>query len=106
MFSNYPSTLNAGTQPAITAAEWGMIWRVVDDDLLLTEAKALAARLAGAATQGLALTKRALDAAETNDLDRQLDLECDLQTAAAASPDHAEGVAAFLGRRPPRFKGR
>jgi 2-(1,2-epoxy-1,2-dihydrophenyl)acetyl-CoA isomerase len=92
--------------PAATAAEWGMIWQVVEDDRLMTETHALAARLAGAATHGLALAKRALDAADTNDLDRQLDLERDLQEAASASPDHAEGVRAFLEKRPPVFTGR
>jgi len=92
--------------PAATAAEWGMIWQAVADDRLMEEAHALAARLAAAATSGLALTKRALDAAEANDLDHQLDLEGDLQQAAAASPDHAEGVRAFLEKRPPVFTGR
>jgi len=91
---------------AATAAEWGMIWRVVADDRLMEEAHALAARLAGQATLGLALTKRALDAAEDNDLDNQLELERDLQEEAGASPDHAEGVRAFLEKRPPVFTGR
>jgi 2-(1,2-epoxy-1,2-dihydrophenyl)acetyl-CoA isomerase len=91
--------------PAATAAEWGMIWQAVEDDRLMAEAHALATRLAGAATHGLALAKRALDAALTNDLDRQLDLERDLQSAAGASPDHAEGVRAFLEKRPPVFTG-
>jgi 2-(1,2-epoxy-1,2-dihydrophenyl)acetyl-CoA isomerase len=92
--------------PARTAAEWGMIWQAVADDRLMAEAHALAARLAGAATSGLALTKRALDMAESNDLDRQLDLERDLQAEAGASPDHAEGVRAFLEKRPAVFSGR
>ena len=92
--------------PAATAAEWGMIWQVVADDRLMAEAHALAARLAGGATLGLALTKRALDAAEANDLDLQLDLERDLQEEASASPDHTEGVRAFLEKRQPVFTGR
>ncbi len=91
--------------PAATAAEWGLIWQALDDDRLMPEAHALAARLAGGATVGLALTKRALDAAATNDLDHQLDLERDLQAEAAATPDHAEGVAAFLAKRAPAFRG-
>jgi len=92
--------------PAENAAEWGLIWQAVDDDKLIGEAVALAARLATQATQGLALTKRALDAAETNDLDTQLDVERDLQAEAGRTPDYAEGVRAFLEKRPAAFTGR
>ncbi len=89
--------------PAETAAEWGMIWQAVDDDRLMDEAHALAARLAAGPGGALGLIKQALDAAETNDLKRQLKLERNLQAEAAANPDHAEGVAAFLAKRPPSF---
>lgn len=92
--------------PAEKAAEWGLIWQAVDDGRLMDEAHALAARLAMQATQGLALTKRALDAAEANDLDRQLDLERDLQAEAGRTVDYAEGVRAFLEKRRPVFTGR
>ena len=92
--------------PAETAAEWGLIWRAVDDDQLLPEAEALVARLANQATEALALTKRALDLATGNILDAQLDLERDLQAEAAATADFAEGLAAFLAKRPARFGGR
>jgi len=92
--------------PATTAAEWGLIWQMVEDDRLMAEAQALAARLATQATTALALMKRALDAAATNPLDRQLDLERELQAEAGASPDHREGVRAFLDKRPPAFTGR
>lgn len=88
------------------AAEWGLIWRAVDDDQLMSEAHALAARLAAQATIGIALTKRALDAAETNTLDAQLDLERDLQDEAGHTQDYAEGVRAFAAKRAPNFTGR
>src|SRR4051794_25078408 len=89
--------------PAETAVEWGLIWRMVEDEKLAEEAQALAARLASQASTALALTKRALDASGSNPLDRQLDLEGELQLAAGKSPDHAEGVRAFLEKRPPIF---
>ena len=88
------------------AAEWGLIWQAVDDDKLLDAAHALAARLAKQATIGIGLTKHALDAAETNDLDTQLDLERDLQDEAGHTPDYAEGVRAFIEKRSPNFTGR
>ncbi|HEX2656379.1 MAG TPA: 2-(1,2-epoxy-1,2-dihydrophenyl)acetyl-CoA isomerase PaaG, partial [Xanthobacteraceae bacterium] len=59
------------------AESWGLIWKAVDDDLLMAEAEKLCAHFASAPTVGLALAKRALNAAETNDLNTQLDLERD-----------------------------
>jgi 2-(1,2-epoxy-1,2-dihydrophenyl)acetyl-CoA isomerase len=88
------------------AEAWGMIWKVVDDAVLLAEAHRLAAHFATQPTAGLALIKQALDASETNDLNRQLDLERDLQGEAGRTSDYAEGVNAFLDKRPPRFTGR
>ena len=89
--------------PAETAAEWGLVWRMTEDERLLPEAEALAACLAGQASTALALTKRALDAAGENALAQQLDLEGELQRQAGAHPDHAEGVRAFLEKRPAAF---
>ena len=92
--------------PAENAQEWGLIWKAVDDESLMIEAEKLAAHLATQPTVGLALTKRALDEAETSSLDQQLDLERDLQSEAAQTPDYAEGVRAFLEKRTPSFTGR
>jgi 2-(1,2-epoxy-1,2-dihydrophenyl)acetyl-CoA isomerase len=92
--------------PAEQAEAWGMIWKVVDDAGLMTEAHRLAAHFATQPTDGLALIKQALDASETNSLDRQLDLERDLQGQAGRTPDYMEGVTAFLEKRAPRFVGR
>ena len=99
-------TMLGETLDAETAASWGLIWRCVDDDALMDEATALARRLAGQPTRGLALTKRAIRASAANDLDTQLDLERDLQREAGATEDYREGVAAFMAKRKPAFKGR
>ena len=88
------------------AAAWGLIWKVVDDGQLMPEATALARHLATQPTRGLALIKQALNRSAANDLDRQLDVERDLQRMAGKTEDYREGVAAFLEKRPPRFKGR
>src|SRR5205085_5183055 len=77
--------------PAETAAEWGLVWHVADDNRLLPESEALATRLASQAGAALALTKHALDAASGNSLAQQLDLEGELQRQAGIHPDPAEG---------------
>jgi 2-(1,2-epoxy-1,2-dihydrophenyl)acetyl-CoA isomerase len=90
---------------AETAERWGLIWRAVDDGVLMSEATALASRLAAGPTLGLGFIKRAIQAAAENSLDRQLDLERDLQRVAGRSDDYREGVAAFLEKRKPEFRG-
>lgn len=98
-------TLTAEPLMAETAADWGLIWKAVDDDALMGEANTLAARLAGGPTVGLGLTKRLIQAAAVNDLDTHLDMERDLQRQAGLTDDYAEGVTAFLEKRPANFKG-
>ncbi len=88
------------------AEQWGMIWRCVDDQQLLSETSVLAHRLATQATTGLAFTKQLLRLSQTRTLDEQLDLERDYQQAASKTEDFAEGVDAFLNKRIPTFTGR
>jgi 2-(1,2-epoxy-1,2-dihydrophenyl)acetyl-CoA isomerase len=88
---------------AATAEEWGLIWKAVEDEALLSEAHALCRRLCSAPTQAISAIKRAIDAAGGNTLDQQLDLERDLQRELGLTPDFAEGVRAFLEKRPAAF---
>jgi 2-(1,2-epoxy-1,2-dihydrophenyl)acetyl-CoA isomerase len=87
------------------AENWGMIWKAIDDADLMVEARKMTAHLATQPTQGLALIKQALNASATNTLDEQLDLERDLQRRAGRTPDYAEGVKAFMEKRPAQFTG-
>ncbi len=92
--------------PAAQAAEWGLIWRCVEDAELAPTVDALAARLAAAPTLGLARTKQAIYGAWGRTLAEQLLVERDMQRELGWSEDYAEGVAAFAGKRAPRFVGR
>jgi len=91
---------------AAQAAEWGLIWRCVDDAALAGETQALAARLAALPTRAIALIKQAFLAGACNDLTAQLRLERELQRSAGAGADAREGIAAFIEKRPPSFSGR
>jgi 2-(1,2-epoxy-1,2-dihydrophenyl)acetyl-CoA isomerase len=98
--------LTAEPLAAETAAAWGLIWRVVDDSDLMSESETLGKKLAAGPTFGLGLIKQAIQASAGKTLDQQLDLERDLQRRAGRSADYAEGVAAFLDKRPAEFTGR
>ncbi len=88
------------------AERWGLVWKCIDDAKLMDEARALAARLAAGPTKGLAEIKRAIYASPVNTLDAQIDFERDLQRELGRTDDYREGVAAFMAKRAPRFKGR
>jgi len=92
--------------PAQQAADWGLIWRCVEDQELVATVDALAAQLASAPTLGLARTKQAIYGAWDRTLAEQLAVERDLQRELGWSQDYAEGVAAFIEKRTPRFLGR
>ena len=87
------------------AAEMGMINRTVADEELMTEALALAERLASAPTKALASIKRLIEESATSDYNAQLELEHKAQLQSGQTKDFREGVAAFIEKRPPRFTG-
>ena len=91
--------------PALKALEWGLINRVAADDVFEAEVDALAERLATGPTRSYAGSKRQLNAWIYAGMEEQLELEASIQQEMAGSGDFMEGVQAFLGKRPPEFKG-
>ena len=90
---------------AADALQMGMIYKMCADEQLETDGMALAVRLSQMPTKGLGYTKRALNLSLFNNLNNQLDVEEQLQTAAGNTADYHEGVNAFLEKRKPDFKG-
>jgi len=92
----------------LTAPEahtWGLVSEVVEAGALAARAAEFAAQVAAMPTRGIGMTKRLLDHAEHASLEDQLEREAQLQSAATQTEDFREGVAAFLEKRPPKFRG-
>jgi 2-(1,2-epoxy-1,2-dihydrophenyl)acetyl-CoA isomerase len=92
--------------PAQQAADWGLIWRCVDDDTFAEETEKLVAHLAGAPTLGLVRTKQAIYGSAQATLEQQLKVERDAMRELGFSEDYRDGVEAFLNKRTPVFHGR
>ena len=97
--------LLADKLPAEKAAEWGLIWEAVADDAFAARIDALAAQLAAMPTKALVRTRQAMHAAPGHTLEQQLSFEGSFMRELGWSADYAEGVAAFMEKRAPRFTG-
>lgn len=87
------------------ALQYGMVYKVFDDNALLDQAMVNAAHVAAMPTKAIGFTKRLLNSSASNTLQQQLEMEGQLQVKAAGSYDYKEGVNAFLEKRKPLFKG-
>jgi len=92
--------------PAERAAEWGLIWKAVEDDQLDVEVDALAARFASGPTRGLAAIKRMIRESWEQTLPQELERQRDMMRELGFSDDYREGVAAFMEKRKPVFQGK
>ena len=97
--------LLADKLPAEKAADWGLIWAAYDDAEFGAKVDALAAQLATMPTKALVRTRQAMHAAPGHTLEQQLSFEGGFMRELGWSPDYAEGVAAFMEKRAPKFTG-
>ncbi|NOE35779.1 2-(1,2-epoxy-1,2-dihydrophenyl)acetyl-CoA isomerase PaaG [Ruegeria sp. HKCCD7318] len=98
--------LTAQPLSAKQAEDWGLIWKTLPDNQLMSEARTLTAQLANGPTLGLGLTKQCIQSATTTSLSDQLEIEADAMKTCGESADYAEGVSSFLEKRAPNFQGR
>jgi 2-(1,2-epoxy-1,2-dihydrophenyl)acetyl-CoA isomerase len=98
--------LTAEPLSAEKAADWGLIWKAVEDDQLDAEVDAVAVKLAALPPLGLAAIKQIIRSSWSRSLDEELDLQRDEMRRLGFTHDYREGVAAFLEKRPAKFTGR
>lgn len=91
--------------PAEKAAEWGLIWKCVDDNVLMEEAGKIAAKFANGPTIGLGQIRKIMRQSANATLNEQLEIEREAQRIAGRTRDFIEGVMAFLQKRPAKFTG-
>jgi 2-(1,2-epoxy-1,2-dihydrophenyl)acetyl-CoA isomerase len=90
---------------AETAAEWGMIWKAVEDDALDAEVDSIANKLAALPPLGLAAIKEMIRSSWQYSLDEELERQAGAMRRLGLTADYREGVAAFLEKRPAKFTG-